>query len=107
MGTPLPPRDHRISKSEAVKKTKKYKEKKPKKDRYPTLAFHAEAYKRILDQPGCVGIRSYPAETDAGVVTMVLVGVDADGNDMVDGTLENHPFECPEVCSDENELNIE
>lgn len=107
MGTPLPPRDHRIAKSEAVKKTRRYKEKQAKKDRYPTLAFHAEAYKRILDQPGCVGVRSYPAEDEAGRVTMILVGVDGDGNDMVDGALENQPFECPEFCSDENELNTE
>ena len=66
MGTPLPPRDHRISKSDAAKKTKKYKETKEKKDRYPTLAFHGEAYKRILDQPGCVGIRSYSGEDEQG-----------------------------------------
>lgn len=107
MGTPLPPRDHRISKADAVKKTKKYKEKKPKKDRYPTLAFHAEAYRRILDQPGCVGIRSYPGEDDAGTVSMILVGVDADGNDMVDGALEQDPFACPDFCPDPNELNTE
>ena len=107
MGTPLPPRDHRISKSEAVKKTKKYKEKKPKKDRFPTIAFHAEAYKRILEQPGCVGIRSYPAEDDVGTVSMILVGVDGDGNDMVDGALEQWPLLCPDVCSDPNELNTE
>ena len=107
MGKPLPPRDHSISKSDAAKKTKKYKEKKAKKDRYPTLAFHAAAYKRILEQPGCVGIRSYPGEDEDGTVTMILVGVDGDGNDMVDGALEQNPFECPELCSDENELNTE
>jgi hypothetical protein len=107
MGTPLPPRDHKISKPDAAKKTKKYKEKKAKKDRYPTLAFHGEAYKRILDQPGCVGIRSYPGEDDTGIVTMILVGVDGDGNDMVDGELAQFPIECPDVCSDPNELNTE
>lgn len=107
MGTPLPPRDHRISKADAAKKTKRYKEKKAKKDRYPTLAFHGAAFERILDQPGCVGIRAYPAEDDAGMVTMILVGVDGDGNDMVDGALENDPFMCPEICPDENELNTE
>jgi hypothetical protein len=107
MGTPLPPRDHRISKSEAAKKTKRYKEKKEKKDRYPTLAFHGEAYTRILQQSGCVGIRAYPGEHEDGAVTMILVGVDADGNDMVNGELAQDPFYCPPDCSDPNELNTE
>jgi hypothetical protein len=107
MGKPLPPRDHKISKHEAAKKIKKYKEKKAKKDRYPVLAFHAEAYRRILDQPGCVGIRSYPGEDDDGRVTMVLVGVDGDGNDMVDGSLEQDPFACPDYCPGDSELNTQ
>ncbi|MDF1504055.1 hypothetical protein [Roseisolibacter sp. H3M3-2] len=106
MGKPLPPRDHKISKDEAKAKTKKYKEKKPKKeDRFPTVAYHAEAYRRILDQPGCVGIRTYPGEDEDGTLTTILVGVDADGNDMVEGALMQNPFFCPPECSDGNELN--
>jgi hypothetical protein len=107
MGKPLPPRDHKISKADAAKKTKKYKEKKAKKDRFPIVAFHGEAYKRILDQPGCVGIRTYPGEDEDGTLTVILVGVDEQGNDLVDGTLMQHPFECPDACSDPNELNTE
>ncbi|MGZ8378585.1 MAG: hypothetical protein ACXWZS_07930 [Gemmatirosa sp.] len=107
MAKPLPPRDHEISKADAAEKTKTYKETKARKDRFPTLAFHGDAYKRILDQPGCVGIRTYPGEDEDGALTVILVGVDEQGNDMVDGALMQHPFECPDLCSDINVLNGE
>jgi len=107
MGQPLPPRDHTISKEKAKEKTKRYKEKKPKKDRFPAVAYHAEAFRRILDQPGCVGIRSYPGEDEEGGLTTILVGVDAAGNDLVEGALMQMPFLCPPTCSDENDLNTE
>jgi hypothetical protein len=105
MGQPLPPRDHAISKDKAKDKTKRYKEKKPKKDRFPTLAYHAEAFRRILDQPGCVGIRIYPGEDEDGTISTILVGVDAEGNDMVNGALMQDPVTCPPVCSDANDFN--
>ena len=105
MGKPLPPRDHKISKDKAKEKTKRYKEKKAKHERFPALAYHAEAFRRILEQPGCVGIRAYPGEDADGSVSTILVGVDADGNDMVNGELMQDPFTCPPECSDGNELN--
>jgi hypothetical protein len=107
MGKPLPPRDHKISKEKAKEKTKRYKEKKAKdkKDGFPVLAYHAEAYRRILEQPGCVGIRTYPGEDEDGSPTTILVGVDADGNDMVNGELMQDPIYCPPFCSDGNDLN--
>ncbi len=105
MGKPLPPVDHKISLADAAKKTKKYKEKKEHRKGFPVGAFHRHAYERILAQPGCVGIRAYPAEHDDGAMTMVLVGVDEAGNDMVDGELAQDWITCPDVCPDGNELN--
>ena len=105
MGKPLPPVDHKISLPDAAKKTKKYKEQKEHKKPFPVGAFHRSAFERILAQPGCVGIRSYPAEQDDGSATMILVGVDADGNDMVAGELSQDWITCPDVCSDSNTLN--
>ena len=105
MGKPLPPADHKISLPDAAKKTKKYKEKKEHKKPCPPGAFHRHAFERILAQPGCVGIRAYPAEQDDGDMTMILVGVDERGNDMVAGELAQDWLTCPDVCSDGNELN--
>jgi hypothetical protein len=105
MGKPLPPVDHRISLPDAAKKTKKYKAKKEHKKPFPVGAFHRSAFETILAQPGCVGIRAYPAEQDDGAATMILVGVDVDGNDMVDGELAQDLITCPFICSDGNALN--
>ena len=105
MGKPLPPVDHRISLADAAKKTKKYKAKKEHKHAFPPGAFRREAFERILQQPGCVGIRAYPAENDDGLSTIVIVGVDERGNDMYEGELAQDVFVCPEFCSDENPLN--
>jgi hypothetical protein len=52
-----------------------------------------------------VGIRAYPAEHDDGATTMVLVGVDERGNDMVAGELAQDWITCPDVCPDGNDLN--
>ena len=106
MGKPLPPVDHKISLADAAKKTKKYKEKKEHKKGFPPGAFHRLAFERILAQPGCVGIRAYPAEQEDGLDTIVIVGVDEHGNDMVAGELAQDVFTCPEYCSDDNPLNL-
>jgi hypothetical protein len=63
--------------------------------------FHAEAFHRILGQPGCVGIRVYPATHDDGQQSLVLVGVDGQGNDMTGGELANDPWRCPPFCPPE------
>ncbi|MBN9381610.1 MAG: hypothetical protein J0H74_12635 [Chitinophagaceae bacterium] len=38
---------------------------------------------QILAQPGCVGLRFYNAINEIGQTTLVYVGVDAQGNDMI------------------------
>ena len=105
MGKPLPPVGHEISLADAAKKTKKYKVKKEHRTAFPPGAFHRHAFERILAQPGCVGIRAYPAEHEDGMDTIVLVGVDEAGNDMFAGELAQDVFTCPEYCSDGNPLN--
>jgi hypothetical protein len=104
MGRPLPPIDHKITLAEAAKKTKQYKAKKEHKH-FPPGAFRREAFERILAQPGCVGVRAYPAENEDGLDTIVIVGVDEQGNDMYEGELAQDVFTCPDFCSDVNPLN--
>lgn len=108
MAKPIPKKDHKISKDEARKYTKRYRDKQKKGEPLPEalpLAFHRDAYDRILSQPGCVALRSYPALTESGEFTVVMVGVAVDGNDLVDGELAQFAEVCPPHCSDANALN--
>jgi hypothetical protein len=110
---PLPPKsDHRISLDAAARATARHRaaagagrgNAPPGRPAGP-YGFHAEAFERILSQPGCVGIRAYPAAHEDGTPSLVLVGVDADGNDMTAGHLANDPWQCPPLCPpDESKL---
>lgn len=44
---------------------------------------------QVLAQPGCVGIKFYNAYNEVGSKTLVYVGVDAAGNDMLSVTSIN------------------
>ena len=45
--------------------------------------FGRELFENILNEPGCVGIRVYYAQDDAGNPKMVLMGVDNKGNNIL------------------------
>ena len=107
MGTPLPPNDHKIDLEKAAELTSRFRvqAKSGQLPAAPVIAFTREGYERILKQPEAVGIRIYPAINDKGAVTYVLVGVDKEGNDMVNGELSEDGNECPWFCPDANVLN--
>ena len=65
-----------------------------------------DAYQLVMDQPGCVNIRTYFALNEAGTLTIVVVGVDASGADMMDGVLLNRALNCPTTCFINSELMI-
>jgi hypothetical protein len=67
--------------------------------------FHAKAVQDLLAQAGCVGVRIYHGRNQDGTNAMVLVGVDAKGNDMSGGTLLEQHFPCPPFCPDPDGLN--
>lgn len=52
----------------------------------------------ILGQQGVVGIRMYHAINDSGERTLILVGVDGAGNDMVNGVIADFGSQCPISC---------
>jgi hypothetical protein len=52
----------------------------------------------ILDQEYAVGIRFYYAIDDLDVPQLVLVGVDADGNDLTEGIVADRGCPCPTYC---------
>jgi hypothetical protein len=88
--------------------------------------FARIAFDNLLNQPGCAGIRIYMgmelpgAKDNPSLWTFVLVGTDANGNDMVGATgamttrgssaddgggTEEYPVICPPNCGDPSPLN--
>lgn len=59
----------------------------------------------ILNQPGCMGIRTYHGINSNGVRELVMVGVDVHENDMISGVIADRSTVCPPMCSTNNPLN--
>ena len=65
-----------------------------------------DAYQLVMDQAGCVNIRTYFALNEAGTLTIVVVGVDDNGDDMTKGVLLDMATVCPIFCSTNSELML-
>lgn len=102
-------RDHDITLDAAAKLTKKYRS---IGTIVPSLGvlikgefFGKNAMVEILNQNGCVGLRMYYGADDLLVPHMVIVGVDANGDDQVTGKIAEHSMLCPPACGTLNKLN--
>lgn len=62
------------------------------------------AYLDIINQTGCVEVRTYFAKNAAGDLTLVIVGVDSNGNDMTAGKIMNNFECCPQSCPQNSPL---
>jgi hypothetical protein len=71
------------------------------------IAFAAGKEKLIelLNQDECLGARIYYGIGDDGQKNLVIVGVDANGDDMENGLIIDRFFPCPQFCSKKNNLN--
>ena len=67
--------------------------------------FGRTAIRQIFLQEGCVGMRVYYALDNEGVKQLIIVGVDAEGNDLYEGLLAERSKPCPPVCGRKNPLN--
>lgn len=67
-------------------------------------AFSKDALQSVLSQPGCIGIRFYFAD-DNGTRTLVAVGINESGDDLVSGTVLERWFPCPPFCGSGDDLN--
>jgi hypothetical protein len=67
--------------------------------------FSKAALQEILSQEGCVGIRAYFALSAEAGNQLIVVGVTANENDLVDGYIADHTLLCPPYCSNPNILN--
>lgn len=63
--------------------------------------FSAEAFRKLLDQPGCVSVRIYYGMKEDFKICAILVGVDAQDRDMVGvlkGSVEDIIVEYGKIC---------
>ncbi len=67
--------------------------------------FGKDALISLLSQNACVGVRIYYGVDENNVKKLVLVGVNAEGNDMCEGELMEKGTLCPPICSADNPLN--
>ena len=102
-----PSKDHSISLKEASKLTKRYRDDRGSSKEPIAGAFGHKAFKDILEQKDCVGIRVYYAKDDNKNLTTVLVGIDSNGNDLYEGRLMEWSGLCPPLCGEDNPLNAD
>jgi len=67
-------------------------------------AYNRGIVDSILSYPGCVGLRFYFAQKDDGEKTMVLVGVDAAGDDITTRAVAESIWPCPPYCPSNSDL---
>lgn len=76
---------------------------------YPNLSkavfYSADLFLGVMAQDNCVGLRIYNGIDDSGELTNVIVGIDSNGNDLVEGKIFDSGLICPPNCSAENALN--
>ena len=94
------PKGHSISLSDAAAQTKRANDGGLKGG-----LFLRKELDDLLAQPGCSGVRYYYGVDAKGADSLILVGVDKDGNDMATGVLMEFSFPCPPFCGDGNSLN--
>ena len=91
--------NHSIDLREAKKLTKNYRTS-VSTDTIIAGAFRKEALLSVLNQADCVAIRMYFARTDDGKNDIVIVGMDSEGKDMVNGELLERIWPCPPYCDE-------
>ena len=99
----LPRRDHHIAVEAAAVMTRRYRDAFPEREK--AGAFLATQVRGLLAHPDCVALRYYYALDAKGRDAMILVGVDPEGADLLDGVLLELHFPCPPFCSSPNALN--
>jgi DNA-directed RNA polymerase beta subunit len=68
-------------------------------------AFTKKSIEDIINQQSCVGLRMYYALDASGTLTLVLVGIKSDGDDIIGGQIAQWGQQCPPFCGVQNQLN--
>lgn len=101
----MPPQNHQISLVDAKRYIQNYRNNPTPDPSIKGGVFNREIFDTILIQPGCTGIRYYYAKMDDGTPTIVVVGVDANGNDMEGGIIGEFTTPCPPYCDGNSTLS--
>jgi hypothetical protein len=94
---------HEISLEEAKTHIQRHK-KNPIHLNYHGGSIDRAAIDKILAQPGCARLRIYQGKNEDGTPSLVLVGVDAAGKDMVAGSIMDKILPCPPMCDGSSAL---
>ena len=97
--------NHLITLSEAKELTHKFQQDPRFQGMTVASKISANAYSELLNQPGCAGIRTYFAiKEDA--ITIVVIGVDSNGVDQIDGIILDQAEGCPSTCDTGSKLML-
>ena len=97
--------NHTISLAEASALTARYRQQYTPGSCILGEYFGKQAIQSLLNQLGCVGTRIYYGLDELNVPKLILVGVDANGNDMTQGEIMEFGFPSPPHNSASNPLN--
>ncbi|MFN7044414.1 MAG: hypothetical protein ACK4M1_04405 [Flavobacterium sp.] len=97
--------DFKITLEDATKWIKNWRTNLPK-DPAKAHLIQKQALLDVMEPSDVVAIRAYMAIDDDGIQKVVLVGVDANGQDLVDDNhiLVDRSLPCPPYCSGESVL---
>ncbi len=89
---------HLISLAEAAEMTHAYQNAAQFQGMTVACMMDNNAYQQVMTQPGCTGVRTYFALDELNNLTIVVVGVDAQGNDITNGIIMEISYRCPILC---------
>ncbi len=90
---------HLISLEEAINLTHAFQNSVEYQNKTIACKINAQAYSLLLNQPECVAIRTYFGLNAVGKVTIVVIGVNIQGNDISNGIILNFADLCPVNCN--------
>jgi hypothetical protein len=97
---------HDISLQDAANLTANYRDQFASGTNYIKGEFFGKsAIQTLLNQDECVGLRIYYGLDDQKVQKLVIVGVLANEEDMIDGNILEIGSPCPPICGSSNILN--
>jgi hypothetical protein len=101
---PFPPKkEHKITRAEAEEMTKKHRDEGGGKEK--AHMFPRDVFEALLKDPKVKGIRLYHGKSKQGEASVIAVGVDENGDDLLDGDIFDRGFPCPPFCTGSNLLN--
>lgn len=97
------PTNHRITLAQGRALAQRFRDENPTAER--AAYFGRAALEALLAHERCAGIRIYHGRQANGAVALVLVAVDAENRDIVDGAVIDEHRPCPPYCDPTSPLN--